>query len=93
MKIKASMLEVQGYDLGKPLDVKNIEAKAEQAIGEKLNKMLTMFQENNIDPIAMGDIARSKTRNFNRKHWEEVYPHIPIDLAVDIEMIQTGIAE
>ncbi|MBK5443860.1 MULTISPECIES: Ger(x)C family spore germination protein [unclassified Peribacillus] len=93
VKIKASILEVQGYDLGKPLDVKNIENKAEQAIEKKLNKMLTMFQENNIDPIAMGDIARSKTRNFNRKHWEEVYPHIPIDLAVDIEMIQTGIAE
>ncbi|MET3318704.1 UNVERIFIED_ORG: hypothetical protein ABIC97_001797 [Peribacillus simplex] len=32
VKIRASILEVQGYDWGKTLDVKNIENKAEQAI-------------------------------------------------------------
>ncbi|MFE4129245.1 Ger(x)C family spore germination protein [Peribacillus sp. YIM B13482] len=93
VKLKASLLEVQGYDLGKSVDLNQIEAKAEHAIGEKLHEMVTMFQESNIDPIALGDIAKSKTRNFNQKHWEEAYPHIPIEVDLDIEMIQTGIVE
>ncbi|MGG4264581.1 Ger(x)C family spore germination protein [Peribacillus simplex] len=93
VKLKASMLEVQGYDLGKSVDLKKKEAKAEHVIGEKLTEMVTMFQDNNIDPIALGDIAKSKTRNFNQKHWEEAYPHIPIEVDLDIEMIQQGIVE
>ncbi|WP_375090657.1 Ger(x)C family spore germination protein [Peribacillus sp. RS7] len=93
VKLKASLLEVQGYDLGKGVDLNKIEARAEHVIGNKLNEMVTMFQENNIDPIALGDHAKSKTRNFDQKHWEGAYPHIPIEVDLDIEMIQTGIAE
>ncbi|CAH0304211.1 hypothetical protein SRABI96_04716 [Peribacillus sp. Bi96] len=93
VNLKANLLEVQGYDLGNPVDVKKIEAKAEHVMGEKLNEMVTMFQDNNIDPIALGDMAKSKTRDFNLKHWEIAYPHIPIEVDLDIEMIQTGIAE
>ena len=91
--MKASLLEVQGYDLGKAVDLNKIEARAEQVIGKKLNEMVTMFQENHIDPLALGDHAKSKTRNFDQKHWEETYPDIPIEVDLDIEMIQTGIAE
>ncbi|MBT2615264.1 MULTISPECIES: Ger(x)C family spore germination protein [unclassified Bacillus (in: firmicutes)] len=93
VKMKASLLEVQGYDLGKAVDLKKIEVRAEQVIGKKLNEMVTMFQENHIDPLALGDHAKSKTRNFDQKHWEEAYPDIPIEVDLDIEMIQTGIAE
>ncbi|MEC0271865.1 MULTISPECIES: Ger(x)C family spore germination protein [Peribacillus] len=93
VKMKASLLEVQGYDLGKAVDLNKIEVRAEQVIGKKLNEMVTMFQENHIDPIALGDHAKSKTRNFDQKHWEEAYPDIPIEVDLDIEMIQTGIAE
>jgi len=93
VKMKASLLEVQGYDLGKAVDLKKIEARAEHVIGKKLNEMVTLFQQNNIDPLALGDHAKSKTRNFDQKHWEEAYPDIPIEVDLDIEMIQTGIAE
>ncbi|PAK42421.1 Ger(x)C family spore germination protein [Peribacillus simplex] len=93
VKMKASLLEVQGYDLGKAVDLNKIEVRAEQVIGKKLNEMVTMFQENHIDPLALGDHAKSKTRNFDQKHWEEAYPDIPIEVDLDIEMIQTGIAE
>ncbi|MEP9404866.1 Ger(x)C family spore germination protein [Peribacillus frigoritolerans] len=93
VKMKASLLEVQGYDLGKAVDLNKIEVRAEQVIGKKLNEMVTMFQENHIDPLALGDHAKSKTRNFDQKHWEEAYPDTPIEVDLDIEMIQTGIAE
>jgi spore germination protein len=93
VKMKASLLEVQGYDLGKEVDLNKIEARAERVIGKKLNEMVTMFQENHIDPLALGDHAKSKTRNFDQKHWEETYPDVPIEVDLDIEMIQTGIAE
>ncbi|WP_458353952.1 Ger(x)C family spore germination protein [Peribacillus frigoritolerans] len=93
VKMKASLLEVQGYDLGKAVDLKKIEARAEHVIGKKLNEMVTLFQQNNIDPLALGDHAKSKTRNFDQERWEEAYPDIPIEVDLDIEMIQTGIAE
>ncbi|MGM0886890.1 MAG: Ger(x)C family spore germination protein [Bacillota bacterium] len=93
VKMKASLLEVQGFDLGKAVDLNKIEARAEQVIGKKLNEMVNMFQENHIDPLALGDHAKSKTRNFDQKHWEGAYPEIPIEVDLDIEMIQTGIAE
>ncbi|MFJ7308632.1 Ger(x)C family spore germination protein [Peribacillus frigoritolerans] len=93
VKMKASLLEVQGYDLGKAVDLNKIEVRAEQVIGKKLNEMVTMLQENHIDPLALGDHAKSKTRNFDQKHWEEAYPDTSIEVDLDIEMIQTGIAE
>ncbi|MGE7761701.1 Ger(x)C family spore germination protein [Peribacillus sp. NPDC097895] len=93
VNLKANLLEVQGYDLGNPVDVKKIEAKAEHVMGKKLKEMVTMLQDNHVDPLALGDIAKSKTRDFNLKHWEKAYPHIPIEVDLDIEMIQTGIAE
>ncbi|AOH57006.1 hypothetical protein ABE28_021885 [Peribacillus muralis] len=93
VKTKANLLEVQGYNLNRAVDVNKIEAKAERILEKKLNEMVNMFQAYNIDPLALGDQAKSKTRNFDRKHWEAVYPHIPIDVDLDIEMIQTGISE
>ncbi|WP_110928565.1 Ger(x)C family spore germination protein [Bacillus massiliglaciei] len=93
VNMKGGLLEAQGYDINKEVSLGKIEKKAQKEFEERIKKMVRFFQENHIDPLAIGDRARSKTRGFNFKHWEEVYPDIPIDVKVNIQFIQEGISE
>lgn len=91
--IKGGLLEVQDVDLKNPGAIPKIEKKAQKVFEKKLGRMVKMFQENNVDPLALGDRARSKTRNFDRGNWEKVYPTIPVKIKVDVTLVQEGITE
>src|SRR3954447_339151 len=93
VKMKGRLIEIQGYDLYKKPDIKKIEAIAERDLQRKMKDMVNRFQEYDIDPLAIGDRARSKTRNFNQKHWEDIYPTIPITVELDLVLIHEGISE
>ena len=69
------LIEIQGYDLYKKPDFKKIEAIAERDLQREMKDMANRFQEYDIDPLAIGDRVRSKTRNFNQKHWEDISNH------------------
>lgn len=91
--IKGGLLEVQGVDLKNRSAIPKIEKKAQKVFERELGRMVEMFQENNVDPLALGDRARSKTRNFDRENWERVYPTIPVKVKVDVTLVQEGITE
>ncbi|MDQ0219696.1 Ger(x)C family spore germination protein [Peribacillus cavernae] len=92
-KIKGGVLEARNIELKSQSAVTAIEKKSEKTLEKKLDRMVKMFQDNNIDPLALGDRVRSQTRNFDSKHWEDVYRTVPIKVDVDVELVQQGITD
>ncbi len=73
--------------------VHSLEEYATNQIKAEAKKLLKKFQELNIDPLGIGDHARSQTRHFDYKKWDEQFSSIPIDVKVDIQFQQAGIVE
>ncbi|RFU69824.1 Ger(x)C family spore germination protein [Bacillus sp. V59.32b] len=93
VKIRGGLLEVHDLDLKDRSTIPRIEKKAQQIIEKKLYGMVRMFQGNNVDPLALGDRARSQTRHFDKKHWEDEYQTVPIEIKVELKLVQEGITE
>ena len=93
VRMRGQLTEVQTHHLFEHPDLDKVEAKAEETLQNQLQKMVKKFQEYNIDPLAIGDRARSATRGFNQNHWDDVYSTIPITVKVDLKIIQKGISE
>jgi spore germination protein len=93
IEIRGGLLEVHEVDLRNPEAIPTIENKAKKVIEEKARRMVKMFQKINVDPLRMGDLARSQTRHFNRDKWDHIYPTIPVNIHVDVKLVQEGITE
>jgi spore germination protein len=71
-------------------DLLNIEKRLEQQIANTGKSLLHTFQELRVDPLGIGDFVRSQTRNWEEAKWEQQYPHTPIHLNVDVDVVETG---
>lgn len=79
--------------LQKPGVLNEIKRRLEKKIKANTLEMLKDFQKLNIDPIGIGEQYRSSTRSWNPKEWREKYPHVMFDINVDINILETGVAE
>ncbi|RFU63826.1 Ger(x)C family spore germination protein [Peribacillus glennii] len=91
--IEGSVVEVQDVDLKKRSVISKLERDAEKVFQKNLKKMVRMFQDNDVDPLALGDKARSQIRRFDKKHWYDIYPSIPVTVHVKVKLVQEGITE
>ncbi|MDM5317143.1 Ger(x)C family spore germination protein [Fictibacillus sp. b24] len=93
VKIKGRISEAPKIPVSKPPLVEQLERATEKEMSEKINKMVDKLQKWNVDPIGLGDLARSRRRGFNFEQWEKQYPDIPINVKVKVEIVQAGITE
>lgn len=92
-------LKIKGYIreyTGEKVTEKTMK-KVEKLMEDKLNKeavsMIKGFQKSNIDPLAIGDQARSRTRNWNEKKWEQQYKKMKIDVKADVLITEIGVVD
>lgn len=90
--IKANIAQYTGGKLDK--ETKKTIAKAfEQKIEKDSQKLIKKFQELNIDPLALGDRARSQTRKFSFENWENNYPDLKINVEANVGVMESGIID
>lgn len=68
---------------------------AAEAVEKKIKDFLTTVQEQNFDPIGFGLRYRSSVL-YNKNtvsEWQKVYPNLPIDVSVGVELKGTGAIE
>ncbi|WP_180232910.1 Ger(x)C family spore germination protein [Bacillus sp. AFS055030] len=66
----------------------------EKQMEEDFEKLLLHFQERQVDPIGIGDLARVHSRKWNEKEfYEKVYPAIEYDVNVKVVLFQSGIGQ
>ncbi|MBD2872056.1 Ger(x)C family spore germination protein [Paenibacillus arenilitoris] len=54
-------------------------------------ELIQLFKKEGIDPLGLGDIVRSKTRNWNEEEWKQKYRTLDVKLNVKVNFPETGI--
>jgi spore germination protein len=65
----------------------------EQDIKEQAEIMIKKFQVLKVDPLGLGEQVRSRTRNWDEKKWNNMYPTIHVKVKLDVEIIESGVVE
>ncbi|MBO9130978.1 Ger(x)C family spore germination protein [Bacillus sp. 165] len=80
-------------NLENPKTVEKIEDAMEKSIKKQAIQLIRKFQKKHIDPLGLGKVYRSHTRDWNEKKWYELYPNVMVKVNVDAEIIQSGVVE
>lgn len=79
---------------GKKIDDKTmakISKLMEKQIEREGNKLIKKFQELKIDPVGVGLAVKSKTRKWNYKQWEDLYPNAKIKVKAEVLLTESGV--
>lgn len=89
MKLKARVVEGARISLDQKTPIDRIEEEVKNDIEKNAQRMVSKFQALKIDPLGIGDRARSQTRKFNFTRWEKRYSDIPVEFNIDVQITQT----
>ncbi|WP_100401995.1 Ger(x)C family spore germination protein [Bacillus sp. FJAT-42315] len=93
ISLLGQIIDASGISLKKPNDVKNLEDQWTEKVTQQSEDVVKKLQKLQIDPLGIGEKVRSKHRNFNMKQWHEQYPETPINVKINVEIMDTGIVE
>jgi len=74
------------------INTKELEKAFEDYFTEHATQLTREFQENNIDPLGLGEVIKNRQGNFDSKNWKEKYPNIPVKVNVSVRILEKGIA-
>lgn len=69
------------------------EQQMEQDVQEQAEIMIKKFQALKVDPLGLGEQVRSRTRNWDEKKWNDMYPTINVKVKVDVKITESGVVE
>jgi spore germination protein len=90
VKTEAIIQEYSGDNLTKSI-MRKIEKKMEKDIKRKAESMIIRFQELNIDPLGIGMQVRHRTRHWDKDKWDTLYPTIPVQVDVNVDILEAGV--
>ncbi len=87
---KSTIREYSGKDITKDI-IRDIEKKLEEDVKTKAQEMIERFKEQGIDPIGFGNQVKTRTRSWDKKKWDDLYPNSTFEVDVDVKIIETGV--
>ncbi|MBM7584047.1 spore germination protein [Bacillus pakistanensis] len=70
-----------------------IEKKMEKIIRNRANKMINNFQNQQIDPLGIGNQVKYQARYWDPQKWDVLYPDSSIDVKVNVKINQAGVVK
>lgn len=92
LNIKAIIREYIDGTLNKQ-NVKKLENEIKEDLEKNSEDLIKQFQEKEIDPIGIGEEVRTRTRQWDKKKWEDLYPDIKITVQAKVKIIEAGVIE
>ncbi|WP_283244051.1 Ger(x)C family spore germination protein [Bacillus suaedaesalsae] len=92
INLEAHIREFSGDKLD-PKMIKKIEKRFSKIVEKSCEEMLYDFIEQEIDPVGIGLLAKTQTRKFDYKKWEEAYPKSKVNITSEVYVSETGIVE
>ncbi|WP_227004157.1 Ger(x)C family spore germination protein [Salicibibacter halophilus] len=75
-------------------NIEQLEQGATEEFERRFSELIEQFQEQNIDPIGIGERVGQNVRGLDIQQWEEeVYPDIDVEVNVDFTIDDTGAVE
>jgi spore germination protein len=60
-------------------------------VKKRVEELLLTLKENELDPVGIGNHVRSQMRVWGENEFYEMYPHLPINVDVQLEIINAGL--
>ncbi len=79
------------FNVGKQKDIKELEKIIIERLEKEIKDLLATLKENQVDPIGIGNIVRSKDKTWEKDSFYRKYPSLPIDVKVKVEIINSGL--
>lgn len=76
-----------------PYTMKELEQYGVDQFQERLTSLVYLFQELEIDPLALGSLAKNRIRGLTMEEWYESYPTMDIKVNVELNLIHSGIID
>ncbi|MGD6941992.1 Ger(x)C family spore germination protein [Cytobacillus gottheilii] len=92
LKIKAYIREYIDGGL-KKIKKQQIEKAFEKDLKERGDALVKQFQELGIDPLGVGEEVRTRSRNWDVKKWDDLYPAISIHIVPEVNITESGVLE
>lgn len=92
IKIKGAVQEYTGDKLT-PKQIKEIEKNLEKTVSKESLKLINHFKEIGVDPLGLGHYAKTRTRKFDQKKWEENYKQLAVKVKTEANIIEAGVIE
>ncbi|MCA1020494.1 Ger(x)C family spore germination protein [Halobacillus litoralis] len=92
VKLKSEVNEMVGVEeKPSPQLAKEMEDAFVDYFKTNADEMIELFKKEGIDPLGLGHFAKTRTRHFDEKRWEDLYPDMDIQFDVDVEITEYGI--
>jgi spore germination protein len=92
IKIKGAIRAYTGKKITQK-EVKMIEKTLEKEVNKECLKLINHFKKLEVDPIGLGNFAKTKTRTFDLKKWEDDYKNLAVKIKTDVTIIEAGVIE
>jgi spore germination protein len=92
IKIKGAIREYSGNKIT-PKEIKALEKNLEKKVNKECLLLIEQFKEMGIDPIGLGHYAKTKTRGFDFKKWDQEYKNLVVKIETEAKIIEAGVIE
>lgn len=56
----------------------------------EIEKFLSLLKENKVDPVGLGDLVRSRSKEWSAQDFEKIYQEIETTVSVQVKIVNTG---
>ncbi len=92
LRVQLSLTQVPNrYNVENRKDMQELEELVVEKLETGMKDLLSTLKENEVDPIGIGNIVRSKDKTWEKESFYQKYPNLPIDVNVSVEIIHSGL--
>ncbi|SFK11372.1 spore germination protein [Halobacillus dabanensis] len=90
--LKAEVNEMVGINReATPALAKEIEKASVDFFEKNADELIQMFKEKEIDPLGLGNFAKTRKRNFDLTKWKDNYSDLKVNVKINVEITEYGI--
>ncbi|HZG73272.1 MAG TPA: Ger(x)C family spore germination protein [Chondromyces sp.] len=79
------------FKVEKAEDMMEMKKLIEDTLEKQIEGLLATFKENEVDPLGIGNIVRSKDRTWEEESFYKQYPSLPIHVNVNLQITHSGL--
>ncbi|AZN41730.1 Ger(x)C family spore germination protein [Paenibacillus albus] len=92
LTMNCKIREAEGYSTSDE-HLRYISKRFKQQLLQSETELIKLFQKNAVDPLGLGDFARSRNRHWTEEGWMRQYPVMNVNVALKVNMMESGIRQ
>ncbi|MGM0878945.1 MAG: Ger(x)C family spore germination protein [Bacillota bacterium] len=91
LKLETDLQDVPDWvDLRSEEQLTQLEKTMGSYFKTEIEKFLLLLKENKVDPVGLGDLVRSRSKEWSAQDFEKIYQEIETTVSVQVKIVNTG---